>query len=461
MGRSRSRSRERRKRSRSRSRERRRGRSRSRSRGRREDDRGRREDGRARFLVTDEQNVAAQMQQQQLQALQQQQLQNQLLAQQLMMASAGQVMAATAMPAALAAMPQAAPSAAASATADRKAREIYIGNLAIGIITQELLAEFFNQARGCRCVFASMVPDPTAQPPVVHINMDSTGRFAFVEFRYEEMVDKAVQMDKIVELGGRVMNIGRPKGYVPPPPGQPRLGAPAPALSAVVAQQQSGPPPTTALLLAGLLPAGQLRKAEDRRIEARKAQPVFDGRTLDGNTIKATFVSEDEFARAAHGEWVSKQAGVAGIPLPGLYNLIPLQSGISGLTALNPALAALVATNPGIAAMMTAGINADEVPFEQGWVKLRGFMRTTTKRDVIDFLKGCGELTEEDVKLVLSADGTPLGEAFVHFRSPSSKVRLALAKDRSAMPGTGAAVEVLTAVEEDGQRRMLSGCMLV
>lgn len=438
------------------------------------------------------------MQQQQLQALQQQQLQNQLLAQQLMMASAGQVMAATAMPAALAAMPQAAPSAAASATADRKAREIYIGNLAIGIITQELLAEFFNQ------VFASMVPDPTAQPPVVHINMDSTGRFAFVEFRYEEMVDKAVQMDKIVELGGRVMNIGRPKGYVPPPPGQPRLGAPAPALSAVVAQQQSGPPPTTALLLAGLLPAGQLRKAEDRRIleeevhdeavrhgnvaavvappppdayqdrlpgrcyimyasteEARKAQPVFDGRTLDGNTIKATFVSEDEFARAAHGEWVSKQAGVAGIPLPGLYNLIPLQSGISGLTALNPALAALVATNPGIAAMMTAGINADEVPFEQGWVKLRGFMRTTTKRDVIDFLKGCGELTEEDVKLVLSADGTPLGEAFVHFRSPSSKVRLALAKDRSAMPGTGAAVEVLTAVEEDGQRRMLSGCMLV
>lgn len=37
------------------------------------------------------------------------------------------------------------------------------------------------------------------------------------------------------------------------------------------------------------------------------------------------------------------------------------------------------------------------------------------------------------MKLVLSADGTPLGEAFVHFSGPRAKLRLGLAKDRSIM----------------------------
>jgi hypothetical protein len=119
-------------------------------------------------------------------------------------------------------------------------------------------------------------------------------------------------------------------------------------------------------------------------------------------------------------------------------------------------------------------------------------------------------LTEDDIKLVLSADGTSLGEAFVHLHGPRAKVRLALAKDRSILPvsamaggGGSSAVgragwagrharlvfmhgscratdrppacccdflllqsaqwpmEVMTAVEADLQRRMLSGCRLV
>ena len=40
-------------------------------------------------------------------------------------------------------------------------------------------------------------------------------------------------------------------------------------------------------------------------------------------------------------------SGVAGIPLPGLYTITPVTSGITGLSALNPSLASLVATNPG------------------------------------------------------------------------------------------------------------------
>ena len=39
--------------------------------------------------------------------------------------------------------------------------------------------------------------------------------------------------------------------------------------------------------------------------------------------------------------------------------------------------------------------------------------------------------------MVLSADGTPLGEAFIHFKGQRAKVRLALAKDRSVMPVSG------------------------
>lgn len=37
--------------------------------------------------------------------------------------------------------------------------------------------------------------------------------------------------------------------------------------------------------------------------------------------------------------------------------------------------------------MMTAGINEDEVPFEEGYVKLRGFPATVTKAHIVAFLQ--------------------------------------------------------------------------
>jgi hypothetical protein len=110
-----------------------------------------------------------------------------------------------------------------------------------------------------------MVPDPVASPPVTNVNMDNTGRFAFVEFRTEEMATRALEMDKVVELCGRAMNIGRPKGYVPLPPGATTHQLPQPAAqpqpTVVVAGQ-----PTACLLLSNLLPAGHLRGEEDRQI---------------------------------------------------------------------------------------------------------------------------------------------------------------------------------------------------
>jgi splicing factor U2AF subunit len=42
------------------------------------------------------------------------------------------------------------------------------------------------------------------------------GRFGFVEMRTEELASSAMALDK-VELCGRNINVGRPKGYVEPP----------------------------------------------------------------------------------------------------------------------------------------------------------------------------------------------------------------------------------------------------
>ena len=72
------------------------------------------------------------------------------------------------------------------------------------------------------------------------------------------------------------MHIGRPKGYIPPPPGMPPPpggpGAPqqggqiAPHVLQQVAAAAAGTMPSTVLLLNNILPAGQLRKQEDRDI---------------------------------------------------------------------------------------------------------------------------------------------------------------------------------------------------
>ncbi len=46
--------------------------------------------------------------------------------------------------------------------------------------------------------------------------LEFAGRFGFVEMRTEELASSAMAMDK-VDLCGRAINVGRPKGYVEPP----------------------------------------------------------------------------------------------------------------------------------------------------------------------------------------------------------------------------------------------------
>lgn len=81
-----------------------------------------------------------------------------------------------------------------------------------------------------------------------------------------------------VELCGRAMHIGRPKGYVPPAPGEvvpdalPRSVREKQEQEKAAAAETGGVAPlapTTTLLLTGILPAGQLRTESERRIVSR------------------------------------------------------------------------------------------------------------------------------------------------------------------------------------------------
>ncbi|EDQ87428.1 uncharacterized protein MONBRDRAFT_33340 [Monosiga brevicollis MX1] len=90
---------------------------------------------------------------------------------------------------------------------DRKQRELYIGNLLTGVVTEPVLREFLNAGLSIVCA------TPETTPPVVKVDMSNEGRFAFVEFRTAELANAALCLDKF-DLMGRCINVGRPKGYI-------------------------------------------------------------------------------------------------------------------------------------------------------------------------------------------------------------------------------------------------------
>ena len=90
----------------------------------------------------------------------------------------------------------------------RKMREVYVGNLAMNVVNEHILAEVFNSALGELC------DNPRGAPPVVQVNMSTDMKYAFVEMRTHALSDAAMHLDG-VELCGRVMKVGRPKGWTP------------------------------------------------------------------------------------------------------------------------------------------------------------------------------------------------------------------------------------------------------
>lgn len=57
-------------------------------------------------------------------------------------------------------------------TAQKKQREVYVGNLTIGVVTDNHLKELFNAA------LSHLVPDPASAPPVLSAQLDPSGDLA-------------------------------------------------------------------------------------------------------------------------------------------------------------------------------------------------------------------------------------------------------------------------------------------
>jgi splicing factor U2AF subunit len=74
----------------------------------------------------------------------------------------------------------------------KKQREVYIGNLTIGVVNEQMLRQLFNGA------LSSLVADPENNPPVVSCQLDPTCRFAFVELRTEGLATAAMNLDKVI-----------------------------------------------------------------------------------------------------------------------------------------------------------------------------------------------------------------------------------------------------------------------
>jgi len=94
--------------------------------------------------------------------------------------------------------------------ATRQARRLYVGNLPGGVgITEQMLHEFFNTT-----VISLGILTPH---PVLSVWISTEGTFCFVEFRSIRDASTCISLLQGLSLGGRVLKIGRPAGYVAPP----------------------------------------------------------------------------------------------------------------------------------------------------------------------------------------------------------------------------------------------------
>lgn len=123
---------------------------------------------------------------------------------------------------------------------NKKSKEIFVGNLLFGVVTVDTLKTLFDSSLS--------VAFPNANPlikPVVHVQMASDMKYAFIQLQTEEMASAAIQLNGM-ELCGREMTIARPSGFV-----DPSLAAAVAAQAALLLEKGAGsapaaPPPAAA-----------------------------------------------------------------------------------------------------------------------------------------------------------------------------------------------------------------------
>lgn len=94
--------------------------------------------------------------------------------------------------------------------ANKKQRELYVGNLTLGVVTAPMLKELFTVP------MRTLPGNDEGSPPVLNVEVAPNGQFAFVEFRTEELATKALSIFNNMEVCGRNLRVGRPSGYVDP-----------------------------------------------------------------------------------------------------------------------------------------------------------------------------------------------------------------------------------------------------
>lgn len=233
----------------------------------------------------------------------------------------------------------------------KKTRELYVGNLAIGMVTDQMLREFFNTA------LAGLSAEAANGPVVINVWMASDCKYSFVEFRTPELATTAIGLDK-VELCGREIHVGRPSGYVPPAGeagagqmggmggmaamgGMMGMGGGMPGMMGMPGMlgMAAGPPATKVLVLENMLSIEELATDEYDEIvsdikdecsnygpieeliipkpstdgstvpgvgkayikfadeaSSKKASDALTGRTFDGKKVACNYLSEDAFA---------------------------------------------------------------------------------------------------------------------------------------------------------------------
>jgi len=74
--------------------------------------------------------------------------------------------------------------------------QVYIGNLAGGVVTEDALRQLFDSTMAA--AFPTQMV--AGMPAVVNVSMHSEGRYAFVELRTPEMASAALQLSGQVQL---------------------------------------------------------------------------------------------------------------------------------------------------------------------------------------------------------------------------------------------------------------------
>lgn len=220
----------------------------------------------------------------------------------------------------------------------KKARELYVGNLAIGLVNDQVIRDFFNTA------MLGVAPEEASQPAVVNVWIAPDMKYSFVEMRTAALATAGLSLDKM-ELCGRALNVGRPSGYVapiggdaPPPPPNPHAalfqglqglaqGAPETAPSRALALENmltvedvggdeyddivldikeecekfgsvikvDIPKPLPSGATDGVAGLGKAFVKFETIEAAQKAKATLGGRTFDGRKVAAKFIDEVSF----------------------------------------------------------------------------------------------------------------------------------------------------------------------